>query len=190
MILTNFSLIKSPLTSFIECVRKEFANELNKVRFTEISAKEFNKLRVGKKVPCFLVYQLKSNPDYLLFSSNLIDGWYTLLYSISKKHKIELIRIQTYLQNNENEPCYTFNYIKNGEERFVTLYKESNKWVFYEKGEPLGFENLELYREKLKKKRLSNEIIFGYLEKIGNAANSINFEDDSNGKMVLFESFY
>lgn len=64
-------------------------------------------------------------------------------------------------------PSYKFHYSdSNFNDRDILAYKE-DKWVFYEQGRPLAFENTDYYKNRLIKKRLNNKIIEEYLLKLG-----------------------
>lgn len=186
---TTFSLIKSTLNAFINNVKSEFKDEIDKISFKKISSnelkknvKEFNK----SKFPKFIVYQLKSQPEYLFFITNQTDGWYTLLNCISINTNCEIYRINLHDEESSFEPSFTFSYLHKGRERLVLLYKEADKWVFFEKGTPLAFEKIQLYKERIKKNRLSNKIILEYLSNLG-VPNKINFLDDIRGEIIFFE---
>jgi len=51
--------------------------------------------------------------------------------------------------------------------RTVYAMRDSDAWVFFEKGDPLPFEETNLYHARRKKDRLTPEIIAMYLERIG-----------------------
>jgi hypothetical protein len=45
--------------------------------------------------------------------------------------------------------------------------RDSDEWVFFQKGEPQGFEEPELYLLRLKRDRLNRVIIVRYLQRCG-----------------------
>ena len=51
-------------------------------------------------------------------------------------------------------------------ERIVLSYKE-DKWVFYEKGNPIDIEDIANYKNKLIKNRLNIMIIDSYIRNLG-----------------------
>lgn len=52
-------------------------------------------------------------------------------------------------------------------ERVVYAINEYPSWTFYEKGTPLPFEQLDHYNYRLKKKRLTEEMICDYMNALG-----------------------
>jgi hypothetical protein len=50
---------------------------------------------------------------------------------------------------------------------------DAGKWVFYEAGSPLWFENPEYYKRRMIKKRLNYGILKEYCQKLG-----IDFDDE------------
>lgn len=64
-------------------------------------------------------------------------------------------------------PMYSFKMINaEGKERVILAYKEG-RWVFYAVGDPLPFEDTELYKKRYVRDRLNNNIIYSYLLKNG-----------------------
>ena len=83
-----------------------------------------------------------------------------------------------------NEPgCFEFQYISHdGKERIIYALEE-DRWVFYEEGEPLSFENTDYYKRRIIKKRINNEIILEYLSKCG--INLFDIDTDVDQCMTL-----
>jgi len=58
--------------------------------------------------------------------------------------------------------------VENGKAlRVVYAMRDSDRWVFFEKGDPLPIEDVNLYQARWKKDRLTPEIISAYLRRIG-----------------------
>ena len=57
-----------------------------------------------------------------------------------------------------------------------------DKWIFYEKGYALPFENVNFYKKRQIRERLNNEIIYYYLNK-----NGIDFESIDKKVITFFE---
>ena len=55
---------------------------------------------------------------------------------------------------------------QNGKKRLVRVMQDP-RWDFYEIGEPFPFEQTEKYKERIKKKRLTNDMILDYAEAMG-----------------------
>ena len=58
--------------------------------------------------------------------------------------------------------AYHLHYYSKINVRNILCYRDP-QWVFYEDGEPLEFENTELYKQRLKRKRFNKEIILKYV---------------------------
>ena len=56
---------------------------------------------------------------------------------------------------------------KSGIERTVMSYYDDTHWVFYDTGEPIEIENLNYYKVRLKKERISRNIVMEYMSKLG-----------------------
>jgi hypothetical protein len=121
----------------------------------------------------------------IIMIPNLIDGWKTLFHNITFNLKISGYYFSI-SSKNENEPYNCIIYVENGlEKRICSIIKENKKWIFYERGEPLFFENINYYQNKLKRDKLNKEIIINYLHelKIVND-NKLEIQNNSN---ILFE---
>lgn len=81
--------------------------------------------------------------------------------------KLNCELIMCHLSNGLEYPAYSFKMINaEGKERIILAYKE-DRWVFYEVGDPLPFEDVELYKKRYIRDRLNNNIIYSYLLKNG-----------------------
>lgn len=118
----------------------------------------------------FLLYEPLLNPRKTVFFSNMVDGWYTAVYNYTRLFKKDVFFPGFAISKGRFEPAYFFRYFKsvNGEveERTVYVMKE-NRWIFFESGTPLEIELTKNYSKKRKTERLNNEIIIGYLKKVG-----------------------
>lgn len=52
-------------------------------------------------------------------------------------------------------------------ERSIAVVNEGNRWVFFERGDVLPFEDTKLYEERLKRKRFTPEALVQYCKAIG-----------------------
>ncbi|MCR5395036.1 MAG: hypothetical protein K6E86_06565 [Bacteroidales bacterium] len=117
-----------------------------------------------------------SNPNYpnmVFLVSSDADGLYLRSRRRAAKMKCSLIRISMSVKTpNEPERLFWFQYISpDGKERVVYALRE-DRWIFYEEGEPLPFENLDYYKRRMIKERIGNDVIIEYLSKLG-----VNFFD-------------
>ena len=113
----------------------------------------------------FSFWQTRNYPDLIFFTSNSTDGRYTLCNVLHLKLNCDFVLCR--MSGNIEYPLYEFHYTSaSGGSRSIIAYKDP-KWVFYENGVPLPFENLSLYKNRLIKTRLNTEIIRSYLLQMG-----------------------
>ena len=115
-----------------------------------------------------MIWEPTTNPGYSVGITNLQDGFYTL-FNIAT---IELNCRAVLLGASDSSvtwPIYSFYILEDGRQRRVvqSLRDSNNRWEFYESGEPLPFEEVDAYKERLKRKRLSRERIIRYAEAMG-----------------------
>lgn len=121
---------------------------------------------VGSVLERFSWWSSELYPNLVFLSSNRADGLQTGCYSFQKELKCPCINFSV-STDDCLYPKNHFEYISSdGKERVVIALKE-NQWTFYQDGEPLPFENLELYNNKRIKDRINFDIIKEYLSKIG-----------------------
>lgn len=109
--------------------------------------------------------KLYSNKVFLI--SNLCDGLYSTSKVIREFSHCSLIKIAMSTSTKNEYNCFWFQYIyPDGKERIIYALKE-DRWVFYEEGELLPFENPDYYKRRKIKDRINNDIIIEYLSKCG-----------------------
>lgn len=133
----------------------------------------YNPSSSASKDDVFVFWKEKKYENRILFTSNSSDGRFTLCNRLSKILSCNYFMCRMLLETEEIYPFFEIRYKRYGieEERCVQAYKDP-KWTFFEKGEPLDFEDLELYKKKYIRDRLNSDIIISYLSKYG-----IGFED-------------
>lgn len=57
--------------------------------------------------------------------------------------------------------------MEKGEDKRVVYAMKDPRWIFYQEGNPLPFENLDYYQNRYIKNRLNQAILLEYLEKLG-----------------------
>lgn len=135
--------------------------------FSEIEKKSDN------KVVEVLIWQPKSARfSFVVFFTNMSDGWDTLLSNYTRVFNEDIISIKLSC-GNAKYPVYSFDYKKGDKQRLIRSMKDINKWEFFEKGEVYDFENTANYKKRRIADRINNELIIDYLNKIG-----INIKDD------------
>jgi hypothetical protein len=104
-----------------------------------------------------------------------------------------LITLSCHISDNLNEPFYQFSFSNsdhldkkfsleryvNGEILRVVYAMQDPKWVFYEQGEILSFEDVTNYEKKRKPNRLNKEIIIDYCSQLGFDIKNDNFWESS-----------
>lgn len=125
----------------------------------------FNPAIGGGANRLFCVWKNQSSPHIVFLTSN--DDFLTLCNALSLRLKYNFVKCSLYRQDDIVYPHYSFHYTDcNKGKRDIIVYKDP-KWMFYERGTPLPFEELSLYQNRLKKNRLNNDIIITYLSYLG-----------------------
>jgi len=109
-----------------------------------------------------------------IFLSNLTDVNAGIIYPL--KLTQDSIRIRVSKTNSiSDQPMNEFKYVKNGKERLVHAYWDSTRWIFYEKGQLLPFENPDYYKRRKIRDRVNFAIVNEYLEANGWDLNEESF---------------
>jgi len=116
------------------------------------------------------LWQPTNTKGTVLFG-NLQDGFASVTWILNRTYKFELTRIAVDFDIENNEPEYgmhhNFHHLyADGRERLVRVMWD-DRWDFYEKGEPMPFEQIERYTERLRRKRLTNDMILDYVKAMG-----------------------
>lgn len=106
-----------------------------------------------------------SNPHTTIMYANIQDGYANLIRFVSKSYCLEYYTIVISDGLSFSMQAYQFHHYAHNE-RHILCYQDP-KWVFYEEGDPLWFENTEYYTHGMTKKRLNKEIITKYLKSLG-----------------------
>lgn len=118
---------------------------------------------------------------------NIEDGFQSLTYILNDKYGLGWTRVSFTLDT--PEPGYEMRFFHykpaNGNDRYVDVIQDP-RWDFWERGEPLPFEQTERYKERIKKKRLTNEMLLDYLLALGWDLRSHDFWK-SDGDTCYFE---
>lgn len=107
-----------------------------------------------------------TNNDITLFVTNQPDGAYTWVNIINNGIKGDSISITSSFYYNEYK-MYKFNYYKGGDSIRYVRSMQDPRWEFYEEGTSLWFEDIELYKQRMIKKRMNLQVIDSYLKKMG-----------------------
>lgn len=153
---------------------ESFRNKTVFVKKDKLSMQQYiNPIEDGTK---FEKFSWWSNPKYtnvVFLASNERDGLYLRCTREAVEMKCALIKVSMSTKTkDEPEGLFWFQYISpEGKERLVYALRE-DRWIFYEEGEPLPFENLDYYKRRMIKERIGNDVIIEYLSKLG-----VNFFD-------------
>ncbi|MBO6252908.1 MAG: hypothetical protein ILA39_04400 [Bacteroidaceae bacterium] len=122
-------------------------------------------------------------PTKIFFTSLVGDGWFTLC-NVLHLH-LHCDYIQCIFSKEKDSPEFLFHYGgTDGRERDILTYKDP-RWVFYEEGEPLDFEDLDLYKNRLIRDRLNDKILIKYIERMGVDFEKIDEEVTDSYTFVL-----
>lgn len=183
--LTLSIFLYDDFADFYKIVRKIYDIRIknNKFQISKeiIDIKEYcNPKSGGSHFPKFSFWDLKENSGKIFFISNYEDGLINLCRKIRLDLKCSLIMCT---MSNEISDCKRmFYYISDLEERLIHVYKE-DKWIYYEEGTPLAFEEVKTYKKRLIKKRLDNDLIKKYLLEFGVDFSKI--DEDINNFMTM-----
>jgi hypothetical protein len=126
-------------------------------------------------------YFVKGNNGIIMLP-NLQDGWLSLFHRIAGDLKITGYHFKLC---SDKEPYNCIIYLENGIEKRICYTLKDTKWIFFEKGEPLFFEEPENYTKKIKKDRLDKEIMIKYCNKLG-ILNGNLLEINQNNNIKLY----
>lgn len=130
----------------------------------------------------FIIWEPLNKPNTTVFYVNLSDGWNSLMEVYADKWKKECIHISM-SDKSLNDPMCHFYYYCGKNKRIIQSYKDDDKWVFYETGNLLPFEETQYYKKRYIKDRLPNELIMQYLSSMGW---DIAHRDFWNTKQLVF----
>lgn len=120
----------------------------------------------GANMEDFVCWENDLYKDMVFFASKQADGLNSLCYVVRKKLQCAMLQCALSNKTSEYEPMYRLHFTHtNGDERIIMAYKE-DRWVFYQSGIPLSIENVELYKNRMIKNRINNDIIKDYLLKL------------------------
>ena len=117
-----------------------------------------------------VLWQPKNTKGTVLFG-NVQDGFTTTAWILNHKYKFEMTRIAVDFDIENDEPEYGMfhsfhHFYADGRERLVRAMWD-DRWDFYEEGEPMPFEQTERYTERLRRKRLTNDMVLDYAKALG-----------------------
>ena len=97
--------------------------------------------------------------------SNYYDGWFTLSNYISEKIQKPFYLI-SFSNETSNDQCFLFSLYQNGAVKRMVRAMQDPKWIFYNDGTVLPFENEDYYKKRRINDRLNKDIIIEYCRKL------------------------
>ena len=128
----------------------------------------------------FILFEPIGNPGTTICYTNMSNGWGEVFDGNSQSLGFKVYHCRIC---DEQMDAYHFACFDGLQKRYLLCYQDP-QWVFYEEGEPLKFENVELYKSRLKKNRLNKEILLQYLNCLGWNIMDENFWHTNN---VIYE---
>ena len=113
------------------------------------------------------------------------DGFYTLCNVLNLRYGYDITQIcltldpENKIGNQEYDIRLFYHWGRDHSERMVRVMQDPH-WDFYEIGEPFPFEQTEKYKERIKKKRLTNDMILDYAEAMGYDVRNPDFWKSDN----------
>jgi hypothetical protein len=137
--------------------------------FNCIQTYEINLLKPKYNPKCraFLIWEPLNNPGTSVFSSNMEDGWFTLVNILSTKFFLDSASFRLSTPDDEYPICELQTYTKGNQSRIIRAMKDDSRWEFYEEGETYNFEEVENYSRRLKRQRFTQEMLKRYMKKLG-----------------------
>ncbi len=116
---------------------------------------------------------------------NQSDGFYTTCYVLNLRYGYDVTQICLTLDpeikiDDEVYDMRLFCHIGKEHEKRLVRVMQDPRWDFYEIGEPFPFEQTEKYKERIKKKRLTNDMILDYAEAMGYDVRNPDFWKSDN----------
>lgn len=113
------------------------------------------------------LYSPRSARDACVTMTNLQDGWNSLNGLVAREHG----QFQIQVRSTTDATKYPQNYMeiwRNGRSsRVVYSMRDERGWQFFSSGHAEPFESEEFYERRLKKDRLSRDILIEYLAELG-----------------------
>lgn len=114
-----------------------------------------------------MLFAPRTSPGCTVLFANAQDGWMTLTVSTSKKLAGPFYSLD--LGSDRVEwPMYRLAVRENGEDiRCMHVMKDSDRWVFYQKGDPIPEEDVTMYQKRRVRDRMTREYLVGVAERLG-----------------------
>lgn len=171
----SFSIIYLPINSIENILQSIYQEKFLTERYI-IYKQEFNTDLFYKKAPlkggkhlwkvAFYTPKNIKNTGFTIMFTNLEDGGITLANRIAIEGKSSQITFS--LSNDDEKGKNSFTYMDyERQERVVMTFKDRGKWIFFENGNKLWFENELFYKKRKIVDRLNLNILVEYCSIIG-----------------------
>ena len=156
-----------------------------KIEHTKFDLYKCLPLETNARIVKILLWKPRKHKKTVLFANSDI---LTIIYNINRIRKLAITGIMLDLDlpgEDHYLPCYYFeHWNKDNSFRLVRVMCDP-RWVFYEEGERFPFEQVEKYNERIKKKRLTNDMIKDYVTAMGwNIRDEGFFDSDQDAVFI------
>lgn len=162
--LDAYSLIKDvPLYNIVSNLNnlyKDIKFEIKKINDVQELLELLSKNEKQFTYKNIYLARLNSEWSILFDDSSMSDGGSSNLYNFNRLFGYEGLRLI------DRESGTMFTYYKGNKERVIYSIRE-NKWVFYQEGEPLDFEDINNYKKRKISERFNSSILHKYLNILG-----------------------
>lgn len=166
--LPKFTIFFCKICDFVSAIKVHSNFLLKELRFIN-SIEYFNEYfqkdiynGESKKI----VFSPINNSEITIFTSNQTDGANSIVFIINEFLKKEAISISTSWGGRWMD-FYAMEYWQDGKSVRYVRSMQDPRWEFYERGNPLWFEDIELYKQRMIKKRMNKDILIDYCNKLG-----------------------
>jgi hypothetical protein len=113
------------------------------------------------------VWEPKATPGSTMLVANLTDGWSSLVHTTATRFSLTCAMVRVSLPH-DPWPIVELAYLLGGaERRFLRVMKDDPRWQFFERGDPLPFEEPSYYARRRIRDRLPRDLLFKYLTMLG-----------------------
>lgn len=124
--------------------------------------------KYGKKEVFFIGSNL--NINHTIFMSNVPDGWMNMASFFPKKVGCKCVQIR--ISTVPESGIFEYRVLQYDEIIRIIQLIQDPKWKFFSKGDPLPYEDISIYENRLMKNKFNAEIIISYLK-----AEGVDFEE-------------
>lgn len=177
-----FSYIECSMEKLLHGIHKIWGNEKFSIS-TGVGVQDMDKIEQfhgGNHFEIIVFFQISSG---CIMISNYADGMDSMTYILSAELKINIFNFRI-SSDNCQYPVNSLCYIVDGTlVRAIYALKE-NKWSFYNVGEPLWFESVDKYQNRIINKRMNESILMEYCAKLELNIDNKNFWNNNNAVVV------